>query len=84
MKRWDGIPQVMEPRVYDAMEWFSFDHLPVPGPARGWPCTSSSRATRSSSPPDTDRLVMVPEPVRPGAVPPRPSSPTTLGGTPRW
>ncbi|MEW2290734.1 NUDIX domain-containing protein [Streptomyces sp. NPDC047841] len=30
VKRWQGIPEVMEHRVCDAMEWFALDNLPEP------------------------------------------------------
>ncbi|MEE1769058.1 NUDIX domain-containing protein [Streptomyces sp. JV185] len=30
VRRWEGTPQVMEPNVCDAMDWFSFDALPEP------------------------------------------------------
>ena len=30
VRRWSGTPQVMEPGVCDAMDWFAFDALPEP------------------------------------------------------
>ncbi|WP_234339961.1 MULTISPECIES: NUDIX domain-containing protein [Streptomyces] len=30
VRRWDGIPEVMEHRVCDAMAWFALDKLPEP------------------------------------------------------
>ncbi|MEU2251377.1 phosphotransferase [Streptomyces sp. NPDC019224] len=30
VRRWSGTPQVMEPTVCDAMDWFAFDALPEP------------------------------------------------------
>ncbi|WP_327378790.1 phosphotransferase (plasmid) [Streptomyces sp. NBC_01216] len=81
VKRWDGIPQVMEHRVCDAMEWFPFDNLPEPMVAY---CRAGLDAYRAGArmavhfqepgdpiayTPDADRTVLVPEPGSPGAIP---------------
>ncbi|MFF0000535.1 phosphotransferase [Streptomyces avermitilis] len=81
VKRWDGTPEVMEPRVCDAMGWFSFDALPEPMVAY---CRAGLDAYRAGArmavhfqePGDpiaydrsADRLVLVPYPVGRGAVP---------------
>ncbi|MEU7354317.1 phosphotransferase [Streptomyces albidoflavus] len=82
VKRWDGIPQVMEHQVCDAMEWFALDNLPEPMVAY---CRAGLDAYRAGArmavhfqkpgdpiayEPAVDRLVLVPGPGNPGAVPP--------------
>ncbi|CAL9651308.1 hypothetical protein SUDANB120_06634 (plasmid) [Streptomyces sp. enrichment culture] len=78
---WDGIPEVMEHRVCDAMEWFAFDRLPEPMVAY---CRAGLDAYRAGArmavhfqepgdpiayDPTVDRLVLVPEPADRGVVP---------------
>ncbi|MHC3393944.1 phosphotransferase [Streptomyces lavendulocolor] len=86
VKRWDGTPKVMEPQVCDAMDWFALDRLPEPMVAY---CRAGLDAYRAGARmavhfqepgdpiayhPDADRLVLVPEPGNPGAVPPEVSA----------
>ncbi|MEU5092081.1 phosphotransferase [Streptomyces sp. NPDC021356] len=81
VRRWQGIPQVREHQVCDAMEWFAFDKLPEPMVAY---CRAGLDAYRAGArmavhfqePGDpiaytsaADRLVLVPEPGGPGTVP---------------
>ncbi|MFV0131643.1 NUDIX hydrolase [Streptomyces sp. HMX112] len=81
VKRWQGIPQVMEHRVCDAMEWFPFDNLPEPMVAY---CRAGLDAYRAGArmavhfqepgdpiayAPDADRTVLVPDPGSRGDVP---------------
>ncbi|MBB0243642.1 phosphotransferase [Streptomyces alkaliphilus] len=83
VRRWDGTPKVMEPRVCDAMDWFALDRLPEPMVAY---CRAGLDAYRAGArmavhfqepgdpiayAPAADRLVPVPEPGSPGAVPPK-------------
>ncbi|OII65548.1 NUDIX hydrolase [Streptomyces sp. CC53] len=81
VRRWEGTPEVMERQVCDAMEWFSFDALPEPMVAYCRAGLDSYRAGARMAvhfqepgdpiayTPDADRLVLVPEPGRPGTVP---------------
>ncbi|WP_440580983.1 phosphotransferase [Streptomyces sp. PT19] len=81
VRRWDGIPKVMEHRVCDAMEWFALDTLPEPMVAY---CRAGLDAYRAGArmavhfqepgdpigyDPAVDRLVLVPEPADRGVVP---------------
>ncbi|MFJ9742027.1 phosphotransferase [Streptomyces sp. NPDC101166] len=81
VKRWQGIPQVMEPRVCDAMGWFVLDNLPEPMVAY---CRAGLDAYRAGARmavhfqepgdpiayvPDADRTVLVPDPGSPSTVP---------------
>ncbi|MFJ8785842.1 phosphotransferase [Streptomyces sp. NPDC102476] len=83
VKRWEGIPQVMEHRVCDAMEWFPFDNLPEPMVAY---CRAGLDAYRAGArmavhfqepgdqiayAPGTDRTVLVPDSGSRGDVPER-------------
>ncbi len=80
---WEGTPQVMEPDVWDAMGWFSFDALPEPMVAY---CRAGLDAYRAHArmavhfqepgdpiayDPSVERLVLVPEPAARGTVPER-------------
>ncbi|KAB1982863.1 phosphotransferase [Streptomyces triticiradicis] len=81
VRRWHGTPRVMEPRVCDAMGWFSFDALPEPMVAY---CRAGLDAYRADArmavhfqePGDpiaydrsADRLALVPDHIGPGVVP---------------
>ncbi|MFF6772718.1 phosphotransferase [Streptomyces sp. NPDC012637] len=81
VRRWDGTPQVMEPQVCDSMDWFALDKLPEPMVAY---CRAGLDGYRAGArmavhfqepgdpiayTPAADRLVLVPEPGSPGAVP---------------
>lgn len=81
VRRWEGIPEVVEHRVCDAMGWFSFDALPEPMVAY---CRAGLDAYRAGArmavhfqepgdpiayDPSVDRLVLVPDPAARGAVP---------------
>ncbi|MEU8544829.1 NUDIX domain-containing protein, partial [Streptomyces sp. NPDC048717] len=81
VRRWSGTPQVREPKVCDAMEWFPLDALPDPMVAY---CRAGLDAYRAGArmavhfqepgdpiayTPAADRTVLVPEPGSPGAVP---------------
>lgn len=74
VRRWHGTPQAMEPRVCDAMGWFSFDALPEPMVAY---CRAGLDAYRAgvrmavhfqepgdpiAYDPAADRLVLIPAP----------------------
>ncbi|MEU3049041.1 phosphotransferase [Streptomyces sp. NPDC006984] len=81
VRRWDGIPEVMEHRVCDAMGWFSLNALPEPMVAY---CRAGLDAYRAGArmavhfqepgdpiayDPTVDRLVLVPDPAARGGVP---------------
>lgn len=82
VRRWEGIPQVMEPQVCDAMGWFALDALPEPMVAY---CRAGLDAYRAgvrmavhfqepgdpiAYDPVTDRLALVPDETgRGGAAP---------------
>ncbi|MFF9624801.1 phosphotransferase [Streptomyces griseosporeus] len=81
VRRWGGIPRVMEHRVCDAMGWFPFDNLPEPMVAY---CRAGLDAYRAGArmavhfqepgdsiayTPDADRTVLVPDPGSLGTAP---------------
>ncbi|MYT25563.1 phosphotransferase [Streptomyces sp. SID7760] len=81
VRRWHGTPGVMEKQVCDAMGWFAFDALPEPMVAY---CRAGLDAYRAGArmavhfqepgdaiayDPASDRLVLVPDPGSPCAVP---------------
>ncbi|WP_234353232.1 phosphotransferase [Streptomyces ardesiacus] len=81
VRRWHGTPQVLEPQVCDAMDWFPLDELPEPMVAY---CRAGLDAYRADArmgvhfqeagdpiayDPAADRLVMVPDHSNHGAVP---------------
>ncbi|MFH9742669.1 phosphotransferase [Streptomyces roseolus] len=81
VRRWEGVPEVMEHRVCDAMEWFALDKLPEPMVAY---CRAGLDAYQAGArmgvhfqepgdpiayDPAVDRLVLVPGPGSPGAMP---------------
>lgn len=81
VRRWADTPKVMEPQVCDAMDWFALDNLPEPMVAY---CRAGLDAYRAGARmavhfqdpgdpiayhPAADRLILVPEPGNPGAVP---------------
>ncbi|MFI6112842.1 phosphotransferase [Kitasatospora sp. NPDC051164] len=81
VRRWHGTPRVMEKQVCDAMGWFTFDALPEPMVAY---CRAGLDAYRAGArmavhfqkpgdpiayDPAADRLILVPDPGSPCAVP---------------
>ncbi|SEE27987.1 NUDIX domain-containing protein [Streptomyces misionensis] len=74
VRRWHGTPQIMEPQVCDAMDWFALDRLPEPIVAY---CRAGLDAYRAGArmgvhfqepgdpiayDPAVDRLLLVPDP----------------------